>query len=65
MTWAYLFTEGTTKHPIEHKHTHAYSVGIVLLHFSIDKIGRFSVKCNSKAIKSIIAATGCRLFKKQ
>lgn len=44
MTWAYLFTVGTTKHLNEHKHTHAYSAGfIVPIACSLDKFGRFTV----------------------
>ncbi|MBR4848006.1 MAG: hypothetical protein IKV07_01445 [Bacteroidaceae bacterium] len=44
MTWAYLYTVGTTKHLNEHKHTHAYSAGfIVPIACSLVEFGRFTV----------------------
>ena len=53
MTWAYLFTEGTTKHLNEHKHTHASAQALLcLLRVRWSLFWSFYRECNSiKAVK--------------
>lgn len=60
MTWAYLLTEGTTKHPNEHKHTHAYSAGLCAYCMSISQNWSFYCECNSqKPLSPFDNHTGC------